>query len=486
MPITEAKSLSACQNSNKKPLLVTSEVELMATLPPPWAPPDALARLRNSLREAGAKIAVIDDDPTGTQVVADVPVITSWQDPEIDWALSDPSDMFFVSTNTRSAQPLQAAAVNRELGERIARRSAAANLTVRCCSRGDSTLRGHFPLETDALIEGLRAGGQRVDRVLLCPAFVSAGRVTIGDVHYVKEGTELVPVAETEFARDRTFGYTSSNLVDWAVERGVDRERIASVDLAELRTAGEDYAASFIQTSAHDVLIANAAAMEDLELLALGVDRVERSGTALVYRTGPSLVAVLGGQSTPPPLPPDEVKPLEGPGLIVVGSHTALTTRQLDRARERHGFPVIELRIDSSRDMPEEVEYCARKLRAALREGTAALMTSRSLLAGATPEESLAIAGRVARALVEVVADIPESQPLGWVIAKGGITSIDIASKALRSSRARALGQILPGLIAVWRLDATSNRADLPYVVFPGNVGGDDALCVAIDRMQAQ
>ena len=464
----------------------TDEMTLTMALPPPLVRPAALRRLRNSLRDSSTKIAVIDDDPTGTQVVADVPVIMSWKDADIDWALSDPSDVFFVSTNTRSMDAVRAAAINREVGERIARRSAAAGCKIRCCSRGDSILRGHFPAETDALIEGLRAGGQRVDRVLLCPAFISAGRVTLDDVHYVRVGNSLVPAAETEFARDRTFGYSSSNLIDWAVERGVDRRRVGSIDLGALRRAGEAYVANLFETSPHDVLIANALEMEDLEVLALGIDLAERSGASLVYRTGPSFVAVRAGQIPRPPIRPEDIHPLDGPGLIIVGSHTELTTRQLDVARESHGFPVLELHFESPDQAPREVERCIQELRAALAEGTAAVMSSRSIIAGASPEESLDIAGHIARALVEIVAGVPESQPLGWVIAKGGITSIDIASKALRASRVRAIGQVLPGLIAVWRLDASSERPEMPYVVFPGNVGDDDSLRVAIDRMHSQ
>ncbi len=82
-------------------------------------------------------------------------------------------------------------------------------------SRSDSTLRGHYPGEVDALAEGL---GQRFDATLIIPFFLEGGRYTPNDIHYVAEGDALIP-AETPFARDAAFGYRSSDLRDWVDER---------------------------------------------------------------------------------------------------------------------------------------------------------------------------------------------------------------------------------------------------------------------------
>ena len=86
-------------------------------------------------------------------------------------------------------------------------------------SRSDSTLRGHFPAETDALGRTLASGGNQTPPVLLVPYFEAGGRYTVNDVHYVAEGEELVPAAETPFARDAAFGYRNSNLRAWVEAR---------------------------------------------------------------------------------------------------------------------------------------------------------------------------------------------------------------------------------------------------------------------------
>jgi uncharacterized protein YgbK (DUF1537 family) len=336
------------------------------------------------------------------------------------------------------------------------------------------------------LAAGLRAGGRSVDGIVLCPAFLSAGRITIDDVHYVRgEDGALVPVADTEFARDRTFGYRSSNLIEWAVERGVARERMASLGLEQLRAGGPEAVAQRLIAGAGRIVVANVEDVDDLETLALGIDLAERDGLGLIYRTGPSFVAVRAGQEERPPLEPDELGVLPGPGLVVVGSHTELTTRQLAAATAAHRLERVELDVSALLEGAPEVARCATELLAALARGDAALVTSRLLRADPSPQESLRIAGRVAAAVVEIVRAIPASQPLGWVLAKGGITSSDVAAAGFAARRARVIGQLFPGLVSVWRLESPSTRPGLPYVVFPGNVGDDDALRLALERLTA-
>lgn len=459
--------------------------DLTSNLPPAHAPADAATLLRADLRRARAKVVVLDDDPTGTQVVADVPVITAWQDADLDWALAQPTDVFYVLTNSRSLQPAAAVALNRDLGERLARRAAAAAIGVRCVSRSDSTLRGHFPAEVDALSEGLGEGGMRPDVTLLCPAFLNAGRITVNDTHYVRDGDAWTAAAETEFARDLTFGYRHSNLIDWAVERGVPRERTTSIPLAAMRANGPDFVARRLLRARGQVVIANAVVAADLEVLALGAARAEAQGLRVLYRTGPSFVGVRAGLQPARPLHTADIAPLPGPGLLVVGSHTALTTRQLAVATESHDLKVVELRADRLSEDGDEVRRCAAALTASLREGDGALVTSRGVMGGLSAADSLAIAQRVAAAVVDVVARIGADQPLGWVVAKGGITSSDLAVKAFRTRRAHVVGQIFDQLVSVWRLDGASNRPNMPYVVFPGNVGDDLALAETIDRMKS-
>jgi len=101
------------------------------------------------------------------------------------------------------------------------------------------------------------------------------------------------------------------------------------------------------------------------------------------------------------------------------------------------------------------------------------VFTSRALVTGADAAANLAIGRRISGALVELVKNLT-ARPR-HLIAKGGITSSDLAKQGLGVGRARVLGQILPG-VPVWELDSAAKFPGLPYIVFPGNVGDADAL----------
>jgi uncharacterized protein YgbK (DUF1537 family) len=106
--------------------------------------------------------------------------------------------------------------------------------------------------------------------------------------------------------------------------------------------------------------------------------------------------------------------------------------------------------------------------------------TSRDLVAGQDAEENLAMGNQISDSLVDIVKRI--SVRPRYLLAKGGITSSDIATKALGIKRAIVLGQILPG-VPVWKMGRETCFPDMPYIVFPGNVGGYDALVQILDKL---
>jgi uncharacterized protein YgbK (DUF1537 family) len=117
-------------------------------------------------------------------------------------------------------------------------------------------------------------------------------------------------------------------------------------------------------------------------------------------------------------------------------------------------------------------------VRSQLGLGVIALATSRSPV-----QAGLETGARVAEALVEIVRVVAREPQLDWVVAKGGITSHDVATKALGARRVTVLGQLFRGQISVWELGEGSVRPGLRLVVFPGNVGDRLALADTIDRL---
>jgi uncharacterized protein YgbK (DUF1537 family) len=440
-------------------------------------------RLRRAIEADGVRLAVIDDDPTGTQTVRDVPLVTGWDEDELAWAMQAARPTFAVLTNSRALPERRAVEINLAIGARLTAVAARLGVALRCISRSDSTLRGHFPAEVEALATGLAT-----DLVLVCPAFPEAGRVTFDDVHWVQRGEELVAAADTEFARDSAFGYRSSDLRDWVRERAGAEATVASLALDDLRRGGPEGACERLLSLRGEVryVTVNAVEQADLDALALGVHLAEARGLRTICRTGPSFLSARAGVATAPPLA--LLPTSDGPGLLVVGSHTALTTAQLAAARASHDLNEVTLDVGEvlAGRQDHEIARATVALATGLARGDAALVTSRELHAGADAAASLDVSARVADALVAIVRGLPPDLPLGWLVAKGGITSHDLATRALDARRATVLGQLFHGKVSVWELGERSARPGLRYVVFPGNVGDEDTLARALDRLRGR
>lgn len=435
---------------------------------------------------------VLDDDPTGTQTVRDVPVLMqSCTEDDLSWAAEQPGRTTFVLTNSRSADEESAETMTFEVVRRAALIAERKNLTIRVISRSDSTLRGHFAAEIAAAHRALRAAGVRSHGTVFVPAFLEAGRVTVDDTQWVKTPTGYTPAARTEFARDATFGYTEEHLPTWVAERiGEPGSAATSVSLEELRAAdGIARVASRIAAlGPDDVLIANAADSGDLEVLMLGLVEQERAGRRPVIRSGPSFVRLAAGQEPALPVTAAQASTRGAAGLVVVGSHTALTTAQFDTARDTHPLAAVELDAaavvtDDPASRSGEIHRCAREVIDALDTGDVALYTSREVLTSGR-DTPLLTSKAVADALVEVVSQVATTRELGFLVAKGGITSSDMAVRALGTHRAHVTGQMLPGTIPVWEL-LDGLAAGLTYVVFPGNVGATDALAAVLTKLKA-
>ena len=172
--------------------------DLFASLPPVWSE-DLLPRIREGVAKSRRKVVVLDDDPTGTQTVYGVPVLTTWQPEELARELANELPCFYLLTNTRAFPAAEAVRINQELARNLtvaAMRSPGRNDFV-VVSRSDSTLRGHFPAETNALGRTLTGGGKQTPPVLLVPYFEAGGRYTINDIHYVAEGATASPKSNT-------------------------------------------------------------------------------------------------------------------------------------------------------------------------------------------------------------------------------------------------------------------------------------------------
>lgn len=489
------------------------EADLLAGYPAEVQIPAGLvaSTLAASNAETPRILVVLDDDPTGTQSVADLPVLTRWDVEDFAWAFGQAKPAVYVLTNTRSLDPAEAAARNEEV-VRNALIAAGSPDTLRLgfVSRSDSTLRGHYPLEPDVIAATVaEVSGEVTDGVVLVPAFPDAGRVTIGGVHYMRgtgnaAGT-LTPVSETEFAKDATFGFTTSVMADYVEEKSHGRFPAGSVIVLDLNiiragsTAGDP--ADSAQASANAIadaieaatnstpIVADIVTENDLRALALGLEEAERRGKKLLYRVGPPFGRARIGQEIRTELSGAEAyaghTPSGSGGLIVVGSHVGVTTRQLQALTEQHNAArTVEIDVQKllGADAEAHLDSTVDTVVEALRGGDVIVHTSRLLVKADDPAESLRIARTVSAAVVAVVNRTLKTFPPRFVIAKGGITSSDVAAHGLEIRHAIVRGPMLPGIVSLWE-PVDGPAKGIPYIVFAGNVGDDESLARVTQKL---
>ncbi|CAI7677423.1 unnamed protein product [Penicillium pancosmium] len=463
----------------------------LASLPAEY-PTDAQDQISQILNTASInRLVVLDDDPTGTQTCHDINVLTVWDIATLTAEFRTDSRGFFILTNSRALPPTEAETLIREICENVSSAAKATGNKVDIVLRGDSTLRGHFPLEPDVAQSVFGAG----DALVLAPFFFQGGRYTIDDVHYVAEGDNLVPAGKTQFAKDATFGYKSSNLRDYVLEKAPGRysaDQLYSVTIDEIRKGGPEIVCrKLLAAPAGGVVIVNAAAESDMHVFVAGLLLAESQGKHFLYRTGAAFVSTRLGIRSKAPISAIELglpSPRQTGGLIVAGSYVPKTTAQLKVLTDRRGatghLAIIEIKVEELIASPETasktIAQIVKETEDYLRAGKDTLvMTSRKLITGDDEISSLKIGSAVAEALVSVLKRI-EVRPR-YIIAKGGITSSDAATKGLNAKRALIVGQAAPG-VPLWRCDEeTSRHRGVPFVVFPGNVGGETTLCELVE-----
>jgi uncharacterized protein YgbK (DUF1537 family) len=460
---------------------------------------------------AMAKVVVIDDDPTGSQTVHSCPLLLRWDPGTLAEGLAHPSPLLFVLANTRALAPSEAEARTREICRALLPALAAAGAPWLVVSRGDSTLRGHFPLEVGVIAEELGP----FDATLLVPAFLEGGRTTVDGVHRLHGR----PVHESEFARDRLFGYRSSHLPDWVAEKSGGRipaAAVARIGLAELEAGGEGLRRRLADLSGNAMVTVDAEQPRHLAALGAAVrellvaDAGERWGRPrrFLFQSAASLLNGLA-DLPPPPLTapalaglrqrrdPTGANPTGArlPGLVLVGSHVPLADAQLARLLAEPGCGAVEIpaaRVQRVLEGPLPDRLLAsleaewrQALEAQLAAGrTPVLHTSRGEVLCRHPAERRALGLALAAVMARLAASL--APRLGYLISKGGITSHTLLADGLELAAVELQGQLLPGLSLVRApRGGVAGAAGLPVLTLPGNLGDGETLAAVWRQMEA-
>ena len=439
------------------------------------------------------KLVVLDDDPTGVQTVHDVSVYTDWEEESIRKGFEEKEAMFFILTNSRSFSVEETTKVHQDIAARVAKVARELGQDFMIISRGDSTLRGHYPLETQLLADGLTKNeGVVIDGEIICPFFPEGGRYTMDNIHYVKEQDNLVPAGMTEFARDKTFGYKSSDLTEYVEEKTegkYHKEDCITISLDELNALDVQGIKEKLMSAQNMAkIIVNAVSYADLKVFCAALVLAMKEGKHYMARTAAAFTKVMGRISDQPLLGREQLEgDTKNGGIVLIGSHVKKTTDQLNCLKELDGqADFMEFQVNTvfeENGLEKEVERTVKAAEEKILSGrTVVIYTSRQLLApeNMTPEEKLHISVKISNAVTSIIGKL--SVKPKFIIAKGGITSSDVGTKALRVKKARVMGQVKKG-IPVWMTGEESKFPGMPYIIFPGNVGEVSTLKEIVEEL---
>jgi len=435
---------------------------------------------------AQPKIIVLDDDPTGSQTVHSCLLLTKWDVATLKLGLLDVAPIFFVLTNTRAMTPQQAAEITKEVCQNLKVALAETGVTnFVVVSRSDSTLRGHYPVETDAIAQEL--GG--FDAHFLVPAFFEGGRFTRESIHYLVVKGVPTPVHETEFAQDSVFGYSHSYLPDYVAEKTQGRISPAQVTRFLLPELRQGIQPRLEELSGNQCCVVDGETQGDLDQFARDILAVAAKGKKFLFRSAASLLTSLAGLP-PQPVAADQMFEYvrDGkPGAIIVGSHVQKTTEQLEKLLEESGVVGVEINVadllgNSTTTRADLLTETLAKVAEIHQAGkTPVVYTSRQELTFPDVETRLNFGAAVSGLLMDIVQGLPAD--IGFLISKGGITSNDVVSTGLALTTARIMGQILAGCSIVLTPEDHPQFPNLPVVLFPGNVGDTTGLATVYRRL---
>lgn len=431
-------------------------------------------------------VIVLDDDPTGTQTVHDVNVYTKINYETILAGLES-SKIHYILTNSRGMGVEETTELHKRFSNLLAKAYKSNPKDFILISRSDSTLRGHYPLETDILRHEIEKDLDiTFDGEILCPAYFEGGRITTDNIHYLVEDNILIPVNQTEFAKDKTFSYSNSNLLDWIIEKSDKSSEVLNLAYISIEELESEHAVDNIASRLESIdsftrIVLNATSYIHLKIFSLAWQKASQNGKRFIFRSASSLPKVLGGVEDKTILSGERLsnKHSHTGALIIIGSHVNKTTQQLEELLKLDTVIPYEFNqhlVLEPGKFVQEQNAATSRIEQLISQGLdVVLFTKRERLdlGNVSGEDELKLSIAISDGLCNVVANL-STRPK-YIIAKGGITSSEIAKTALQIKSAAVEGQIMEG-VSLWTADQDSKFPGISYIVFPGNVGETETL----------
>lgn len=488
------------------------ENELVASLPVEYRV-DLHDRIETALSAKDDEIVVFfEDDPMGVQQSHDVYLITDNSTSGIQSGIRAARDsghrLVFILTNSRAYTTKETMRLSREIARSLCEIIDKNNLSIRVGFRGDSTLRGHFPVEPMVFSKTLEHCSGKCDGIIVTYAFLTEmRRITV-------DGTQLLrirknddsfwyrPVHLTEFAKDERFRYSTSNMAEFTEYKfsssGIDGGKASDVlhiDLANIRMGPEAVKEKLVEAENGRIIVVDIVSHKDLQVLVLGILLAEREGKNYIYQTAASFPPARVNMPDSPILTRKDLLRLSantGHILCLWGSIVDLSNTQLERVLK--SFPQIaQIPLDvrrilkNSREKEDAVNSVAKNVQEAFRNGKHAIVYTypRSQYPPMRlSEETKAMNEKEVSGSLQSVYDKIGFHP-STVLFKGGTTS-GMGLVGSGADRVYVLGQISSG-VPIVKASLHRNQdhfsEDVLFVIGPGNVGLPDTYVEIIEKL---
>lgn len=407
------------------------------------------------------KIIVLDDDPTGIQAIHDLIVYTRFDKETLIKAFKSEYQLVFLSTNSRSLTEKETIDLHQEILNNLFIAKDKTGIDFELISRGDSTLRGHYPVETEEIVKAYKKRNIEVDGEIICP-FLEGIRKTVDDIHYVLKDNTWIKCGESEFAKDETFAYKSSDLKDYVEEKYGEKKNFLSIRPEQ---SIEEIIKSLENVVHGTKIIVNATKQADINRFVKALKQVKDK--RFTYRTAANFVKAYAEILDKELLKMEDIMIDSNCGsLIFAGSHVSKTTEQIQNLINNVDFEVL---VANKND-----NSIADKMNSLLSAGKNVLVETPRELIRLSDDlyQRLMDSRQMSKDFTSILKNLKESPKI--IISKGGITSYDVLSNGLECSEYYVLGQILSAVPVCKLLNGPN--AGLNVVVFPGNVGDKYSL----------
>ncbi len=432
------------------------------------------------------KIIVIDDDPTGSQSVHDCLLLLNWNYQTLLEGLRSNSNLLFILANTRSLSEKEVKVRLKEICNNLYKISLDENLqdNLIFVSRGDSTLRGHNFLEPYLINKYLGP----FDATFHIPAFLEANRITIDGKHFV----DGIPAHKTTFAKDNIFGYETNDLKKLLYKKSRSKIKLKNIkklnfieesSFSELKKFMEN-----LKNNTH--VIVDIERFSQLEKFS-EIIRELINQKKFLFRTAASFLKTISVTKNNKKdnfyysqLRIRDKRNHFLPGLIIIGSHTEISTNQFKKLVELNTFEAIELDVEEFHEIHVLKENRTKiiqfkknileKIREAIKNSFIPIIfTSRKVKIFEDELEQMDFYNSLSFLISQIVSDI--KYEIGYLISKGGITSNTILNSSFNIDYVYLEGQICNGISLV-KAKLVHKNNELPIITFPGNLGHDCSL----------